>query len=32
MRDLVDKGVIAVSRKDITIRDRAALAAAAGRA
>ncbi len=32
MGDLVDKGLIAVSRKDILIRDRAALEAAAGRA
>jgi len=32
MRDLVDKGLIAVSRKDILIRDRAALESAAGRA
>jgi len=32
MRDLVDKGLIAVSRKDILIQDRAALEAAAGRA
>lgn len=31
MRELVDKGLIAVSRKDILIRDRAALEAAAGR-
>jgi CRP/FNR family transcriptional regulator, cyclic AMP receptor protein len=31
MRELVDKGLIAVSRKDIVIRDRAALESAAGR-
>ena len=31
MRDLVDKGWIAVSRKDITIRDRPSLEGAAGR-
>ena len=31
MRDLVDKGLIHISRKDITIKDRAALEAAAGR-
>jgi CRP-like cAMP-binding protein len=31
MRDLVDKGLIHISRKDITIKDRAALDAAAGR-
>jgi CRP/FNR family transcriptional regulator, cyclic AMP receptor protein len=31
MRELVDKGLIEVSRKDILIRDRGALAAAAGR-
>ena len=31
MRDFVDKGLIDVSRKDIVIRDRGALAAAAGR-
>jgi CRP/FNR family cyclic AMP-dependent transcriptional regulator len=31
MRDLVDKGLIHISRKDITIQDRAALEAAAGR-
>ena len=31
MRELVDKGLIEVSRKDIVIRDRAALEAAAGR-
>jgi CRP/FNR family transcriptional regulator, cyclic AMP receptor protein len=31
MRELVDKGLIAVSRKDIVIRDRVALEAAAGR-
>ena len=32
MRDLTDKGLIAVQRRDIVIRDRAALEAAAGRA
>jgi CRP/FNR family cyclic AMP-dependent transcriptional regulator len=32
MRDLTDKGMIAVQRRDIVIRDRAALEAAAGRA
>lgn len=31
MRDLVDKGLIEVSRKDIVIKDRGALEAAAGR-
>jgi hypothetical protein len=31
MRDLVDKGLIHISRKDITIQDRASLEAAAGR-
>lgn len=31
MRELIDKGLIDVSRKDIMIRDRAALEAAAGR-
>jgi len=31
MRDLVDKGLIHISRKDITIKDRATLEAAAGR-
>jgi len=31
MRDLVEKGWIAVSRKDITIRDRPSLEGAAGR-
>jgi CRP/FNR family cyclic AMP-dependent transcriptional regulator len=31
MRDFVDRGMIEVSRKDILIRDRGALAAAAGR-
>jgi CRP-like cAMP-binding protein len=31
MRELVDRGLIEVSRKDITIRDRGALEAAAGR-
>src|SRR2546425_11713495 len=31
MRDLVEKGYIAVSRKDITIRDRPSLEGAAGR-
>jgi CRP-like cAMP-binding protein len=31
MRDLVDKGLIHISRKDITVKDRAALEAAAGR-
>jgi CRP/FNR family cyclic AMP-dependent transcriptional regulator len=31
MRDLVDKGLIHISRKDITIKDRASLEAAAGR-
>jgi CRP/FNR family transcriptional regulator, cyclic AMP receptor protein len=31
MRELVDKGLISVSRKDIVIRDRAALESAAGR-
>jgi CRP/FNR family cyclic AMP-dependent transcriptional regulator len=31
MRDLVDKGLVHISRKDITIKDRAALEAAAGR-
>jgi CRP-like cAMP-binding protein len=31
MRELVDKGLIAVSRKDIVIRDRSALESAAGR-
>jgi len=32
MRDLVDKGLIAVQRRDIVIRDRAALEQSAGRA
>jgi hypothetical protein len=31
MRELVDKGMIDVSRKDIVIRDRGALEQAAGR-
>jgi CRP/FNR family cyclic AMP-dependent transcriptional regulator len=31
MRELVDKGLVHISRKDITIKDRAALEAAAGR-
>jgi CRP-like cAMP-binding protein len=31
MRELVDKGLIEVSRRDIVIRDRSALEAAAGR-
>jgi uncharacterized membrane protein len=31
MRDLVERGYIEVTRKAITIRDRAALRAAAGR-
>jgi CRP-like cAMP-binding protein len=32
MRELVDKGLIAVQRRDIVIRDRAALEQTAGRA
>jgi hypothetical protein len=31
MRELVDKGLIQVSRRDIVIRDRPTLVAAAGR-